>query len=58
MEKFIVIGNDEPEQTQYEYALGEIITVNSIDKYKCINKKIMNGNLYQFFKKGKLSFDW
>lgn len=58
MEKFIVLGNDEPEITKFEYGLGEIITVNSVDKYKCVHKEVVDGKLYQFFKKGVIRFDW
>lgn len=58
MEKYIVIGKDEPEKTKYEYDLGEVITVNSFSKYRCNSKKIIDGKLYQFFGKGRIVFDY
>lgn len=57
MEKFIVLGNEGTEKTKFEYEIGEIIRVNSADSYKCINKKVVGGKLYQFFSKGRVVFD-
>lgn len=40
MEKFIIWNyTSEPEHTLFEYEVGEIITVNSLDVYKCMEKK-------------------
>ena len=57
MEKFIIWMNangriDEPEETKFEYDIGETITVNNTQMYKCINKKIVEGELHQTFKEG------
>ncbi|GAE27010.1 hypothetical protein JCM9140_3120 [Halalkalibacter wakoensis JCM 9140] len=57
MELYIVLGNDEPEKTKFEYEIGETIRVNSVDIYKCVNKKEFDSKLYQFFSKGRLVFD-
>jgi hypothetical protein len=57
MEKYIVLGNDEPQRTKFEYEIGETIRVNSVDTYMCKVKKVFDGKLYQFFFKGRLVFD-
>lgn len=57
MEKFIVLGNDEPHHTEFEYEIGETIRVNSLDMYMCKVKKVVDGKLYQFFFKGRLVFN-
>lgn len=48
------------EYTPYEYKIGEVITVNSNDKYKCIEKSFINEELIQIFKQGEITinFDW
>lgn len=58
MKKFIVLGNSEPESVEFEYGLGEVITVNSVDKYKCVDKIIKDGELLQYFKKGIPTFNY
>jgi hypothetical protein len=56
MKKYIVFNNKgEPEQTEFEYRLGEVITVNSITPMKCMEKKIVEGKLIHYFKEGKLT---
>lgn len=53
---------DRSNQTDFEYNIGETITVNSdrANIYKCIKKEIVNGKLYQYFKQGRvsISFDY
>lgn len=46
------------ENTVFEYYLGEVITVNNTNKYKCIRKEVINGNLYHYFKKGQVSYSF
>lgn len=63
MNMFIVWQNEsgvdsEPEHTRYEYALGETIRVNSSDIYKCMKKQSYEGNLYHYFKKGIVSYNF
>ena len=57
VEKFIVLGNDESQKAEFEYEIGETIRVNSVDTYMCKDKKELDGELYQFFFKGRLVFD-
>lgn len=57
MEKYIVLGNDEKQRTEFEYDIGETIGVNSVDRYMCKEKRMIDGKMYQFFVKGRLVFD-
>lgn len=48
MDKYNVYGNSEPEKTNYEYSIGEVImlyTSNGHCPIKCINKKVVDGKL-------------
>ncbi|AFV21584.1 MULTISPECIES: hypothetical protein [Bacillus] len=57
MDKYNVYGNGEPEKTKYEYEIGEVImlyTSNGHCPIKCINKKVVDGKLIQYFNKGRL----
>jgi hypothetical protein len=56
-EMFAIYGSGEPEETRYEYEIGEIITVNTTKKMMCKKKTVIDGKLYQFFKEGRLVFD-
>lgn len=59
MEKFIKYSDSkEPEETQFEYEIGEVITVNSVDKFKCVKKVIVSNQLIQFFKKGIITYEY
>lgn len=57
MEKYAIYGGGAPEETQYEYEIGEIINVNSHTEMMCKKKEIINGKLYQFFRQGRMVFD-
>lgn len=46
-----------PEKTQFEYEIGEIITVNSNIDMMCKKKEITNGKMYQYFRQGRMVFD-
>lgn len=56
--KFIIFGSGEPEETPYDYDIGEVIRVNSQDLYMCKTKTMdEEGNIIHLFKKGKVTFD-
>lgn len=48
------------EGTPYVYEVGETITVNSTELYKCVSITEEYGNIYYNFKQGKkiYTFDW
>lgn len=50
--------DDYRENTTFEYDIGEIITVNNTEVYKCIKKELLDGDLYHYFKKGEISYDF
>ena len=62
MEKLIVYKDvygsvSEPEHTQYEYEVGETISVDRYDnKYRCMKKEVVNGDLIQYFSQGKKTY--
>lgn len=61
MDKYNVCGNSEPEKTNYEYSIGEVImlyTSNGHCPIKCINKKVVDGKLIQYFRKGRMNSDF
>ena len=63
MDKFIIWENENgsissPEHTHFEYDLGEVIRVNSSDMYKCKRKITKDGKLYQYFKQGKVTYNY
>lgn len=39
-------------RTNFEYEVGETITVNNSIPYKCYKKEIVDDKLYQYFTKG------
>ena len=51
---------DRGENTDFEYNIGEEITVNSSadNVYRCMKKEVVNGKLFQYFKKGRVYFDF
>ncbi|MFK7678751.1 hypothetical protein ACI3ER_11975 [Bacillus sp. Wb] len=57
MEKYAVYGGGKPEKVPFEYEIGEIITVNSVDKMMCKKKEVKQGKLIQYFSKGRVVFD-
>lgn len=57
MEKYAVYGGGKPEKIQFEYEIGEIITVNSVDKMMCKKKEVKGDKLIQYFSKGRVVFD-
>lgn len=58
MKKYIVIGNDSPFETKFDYEVGEIITVNSSTPAKCVSKDTIDGDIYYKFKLGKASYSF
>lgn len=44
--------------TDFEYEIGEKITVNNNQIYKCMKKEVVDEKLYQYFKKGRVSYDF
>lgn len=66
MDKFIkYLDTDgtvsEPEETRYEYEIGDIINVNSYgNQYKCVEISSSNNKTIYHFKQGKksITFDW
>jgi hypothetical protein len=60
MKMFIVIDGNEndKDETKYEYNVGEKITLNSSIPIKCIKKEEKNGELLQYFKTARMTFDW
>jgi hypothetical protein len=46
---------EEPEATRFDYSIGDTITVNSSEIYKCVDieTEIKEGNVYYHFKQGK-----
>ena len=48
------------QETEFEYEVGEIITVNSTEIYKCISLTKEEDNIFYNFKQGKktYNFDW
>lgn len=70
MKKFIIwmedVGKYEGEEledrgnsTDFEYGIGETITVNNVEnRYMCVKKEEMDGKLYQYFKKGRLHYSF
>lgn len=50
---------DVAEHTDFEYYIGETITVNSnYNIYKCVKKVFIDGRLYHYFKKGKITYSF
>lgn len=60
LDYYIVWDNkvSDPEETKYDYIVGEVITVNSVDKYKCVDKKIVGNKVFMYFKKGIITFNY
>lgn len=61
MEKYNVYGNGEPEKTNFEYEIGEVImlyTSNDTYPVKCIKKKVIDGKLMQYFKRGIVNYQF
>lgn len=60
--KFMVYSEDEIDETKYEYSEGEVIRVCGTDGYvphKCVKKeKKPNGDIYHYWKKGKVSYSF
>lgn len=60
--KFMVYGKEEPEETKYEYAEGEVIRVYGKYGYaphKCVKKERKpNGDIYHYWKEGKVSYSF
>jgi hypothetical protein len=57
MDKYAVYDTGEPEETAFEYEIGETIWVNSTITMMCKEKKVIDGQLIQYFKAGRLVFD-
>lgn len=51
---------DRGNNTDFEYSIGETIRVNGEHQYKCMKKEVVNGKLYQYFKRGiaQYNFDY
>jgi len=60
MKKYMVYDEkiEQAEHTDFEYVVGETIGVNSNSVYRCMRKEIINNSLYQFFKKGRVIYDF
>lgn len=59
MEKYIKFSDEkDPEHTNFEYEIGETITVNSVEKFRCMKKEVVDGKLIQYFKKGIITFNY
>lgn len=64
MNKFFIFHNadgsiDEKDSTEYEYEIGETISVNNRNNiYKCFHKEVVDGELLQHFKQGRVSYSF
>jgi hypothetical protein len=57
MDKYIVINGKKQCKVEYEYNIGEIITMNSTQDIKCIRKEEVDGELLQHFIKPRIIWD-
>lgn len=46
------------EHTDFEYSVGETITVNGDNVYRCMYKETIENNNYHYFKKGIISYNF
>ncbi|QFP93464.1 UNVERIFIED_ORG: hypothetical protein Xoosp15_199 [Xanthomonas phage Xoo-sp15] len=59
MDKYIVFSDDKQRmRTQFEYEIGEVIKVDSHQYYKCTDKKVIDGEMLHYFKRGKVTYDY
>lgn len=58
MRRFMIFNDEDKQETKFEYEVGEIITFNSTMKAKCIKKEESDNELLQYFKIGKVVYDF
>lgn len=56
MANYMVFDMKDKQTTEYDYEVGETITVNSNMEYRCMNVAHKDDDIYYFFNRGKVIY--